>query len=66
MPNVEYRYFGHVCQFWTSAIRVLSPFTGGNPVLATLDAILAEVTDARMIRRMDEQFGVGIYTPESV
>jgi predicted DNA-binding protein with PD1-like motif len=37
---------------------------GGNPVLATLDAVLAEVTDAKMVRRMDPQFEVGIYTPE--
>jgi len=37
---------------------------GGNPVLATLDAVIGEVTDARAIRRMDEEVGLGLYTPE--
>jgi predicted DNA-binding protein with PD1-like motif len=37
---------------------------GANPVLATLDAIIAEVTDAKMIRRMDDEVGMGLYTPE--
>ena len=37
---------------------------GANPVLATLDAMIGEVTDAKMIRRMDEEVGMGLYTPE--
>ena len=39
---------------------------GANPVLATLDALVGEVTEARMIRRMDEEVGMGLYTPEAV
>ncbi len=38
---------------------------GANPVLATLDALIGEVTDAKMIRRMDEEIGMGLYTPEA-
>jgi predicted DNA-binding protein with PD1-like motif len=37
---------------------------GANPVLATLDAVVAEVTDAKMIRRTDDEVGLGLYTPE--
>jgi predicted DNA-binding protein with PD1-like motif len=37
---------------------------GANPVLATLDAVIAEVTDAKMIRRTDDEVGLGLYTPE--
>lgn len=36
---------------------------GGNPVLATLDAFIAEVTDATIIRQMDEEVGMGLVTP---
>jgi predicted DNA-binding protein with PD1-like motif len=39
---------------------------GANPILATLDALVGEVTDARMIRRMDEEVGLGLYTPERI
>ncbi len=38
---------------------------GENPVLATLDAILAEVADVRLVRRMDPDVGMGLFTPES-
>jgi predicted DNA-binding protein with PD1-like motif len=38
---------------------------GANPVLATLDAMIGEVADAKMIRRMDEEVGMGLYTPEA-
>jgi predicted DNA-binding protein with PD1-like motif len=38
---------------------------GANPVLATLDALVGEVTDARMIRRMDDEVGMGLCTPEA-
>jgi len=37
---------------------------GANPVLATLDAVVAEVTGAKMIRRTDDEVGLGLYTPE--
>ncbi|MEE9398904.1 MAG: PPC domain-containing DNA-binding protein [Dehalococcoidales bacterium] len=37
---------------------------GGNPVLATLDAVIAEVTDAKMVRQMDEEVGMGLFTPQ--
>ena len=39
--------------------------TGENPVLATLDGIVAEIADARLIRRMDDQVGFGLCTPEN-
>jgi hypothetical protein len=39
---------------------------GANPVLATLDALVGEVIDAKMTRRMDEEVGMGLYTPEAV
>ncbi len=38
---------------------------GANPVLATLDALIGEVADAKMIRRMDEEVGMDLYTPEA-
>ena len=38
---------------------------GANPVLATLDAVIGEVADAKMIRRMDGEVGMGLYTPEA-
>jgi predicted DNA-binding protein with PD1-like motif len=37
---------------------------GENPVLATLDGLIAEVADVRLIRRMDAEVGLGLYTPE--
>lgn len=37
---------------------------GQNPVLATLDGMIAELTDAKMIRRMDPELGVGVFNPE--
>jgi predicted DNA-binding protein with PD1-like motif len=37
---------------------------GENPVLATLDGLIAEVADVRLIRRMDADVGLGLYTPE--
>ncbi|HSB73165.1 MAG TPA: PPC domain-containing DNA-binding protein [Candidatus Methylomirabilis sp.] len=37
---------------------------GGNPVLATLDAVVAEVAGARLIRRPDPDVGLGLFTPE--
>ena len=37
---------------------------GQNPVLATTDAIIAELTDAKMIRRMDPELGMGAFNPE--
>jgi len=36
---------------------------GGNPVLATLDAVIIE-TDAATIRKMDEDVGMGLGTPQ--
>lgn len=38
---------------------------GQNPILATLDALVGEVADARLIRRMDEEVGLALYTPEA-
>jgi predicted DNA-binding protein with PD1-like motif len=40
--------------------------TGENPVLATLDGLIAEVADVRLIRRMDTEVGLGLYTPEQL
>ncbi len=37
---------------------------GENPVLATLDAVLAEVGGVNLVRRMDESVGLGLFTPE--
>jgi predicted DNA-binding protein with PD1-like motif len=37
---------------------------GANPVLATLDAVVAEVDGVRLIRRMEPEAGLGLYTPE--
>jgi uncharacterized protein len=37
---------------------------GENPVLATLDAVLAEVAGVKLVRRMDEAVGLGLFTPE--
>jgi hypothetical protein len=33
-------------------------------VLATLDAVIAEVTDAEIIRQMDEDVGMPVVTPQ--
>ena len=38
--------------------------TGENPVLATLDGIIAEVADVRLVRRLDAEVGLGLFTPE--
>ncbi len=37
---------------------------GENPVLATLDAVIAEITDAEIIRQMDADVGMGLATPQ--
>ncbi len=37
---------------------------GANPILATLDAMVAEVADVKLIRRMDPEVGLGLFTPE--
>ena len=37
---------------------------GQNPVLATCDAMIAELTDAKMIRRLDPELGMGACNPE--
>ena len=37
---------------------------GENPVLATLEAVIAEITGARLIRRYDEDVGLKLITPE--
>jgi predicted DNA-binding protein with PD1-like motif len=40
--------------------------TGENPVLATLDGIVAEVADLKLVRRMDPEVGLGLFTPEKL
>lgn len=40
--------------------------TGENPVLATLDGIVAEITDVALVRRMDAEVGLGLFTPETL
>lgn len=37
---------------------------GENPVLATLDGIVAEIADVKLVRRMDAEVGLGLFTPE--
>jgi len=37
---------------------------GGNPILATLDAVIGEVADARMMRRPDDETGLNMLSPE--
>ena len=37
---------------------------GENPVLATLEAVIAEITDVRLIRRYDEDVDLKLVTPE--
>lgn len=46
-------YGGHVVQ-------------GKNPILATLDAVIAEVTDARMLLRHDEETNLNLFSPEKL
>ena len=38
---------------------------GGNPVLATLDAVIAEIPDVSMVRGLDDDIGMGVNTPGS-
>ncbi len=38
--------------------------TGANPILATLDGMIAEVADVKLTRRMDPDVGMGLFTPE--
>ena len=38
--------------------------TGANPILATLDAMMAEVAGAKLTRRMEPEVGLGLFTPE--
>ncbi len=38
---------------------------GGNPVLATLDAVVAEIPDVKMVRQMDDDIGMAVNTPGS-
>jgi predicted DNA-binding protein with PD1-like motif len=37
---------------------------GANPILATLDAVIAEVEDVRLIRRMEPEVAMALFTPE--
>ena len=37
---------------------------GQNPVLATCDCIVAELSGAKMIRRVDPELGMGVFNPE--
>jgi predicted DNA-binding protein with PD1-like motif len=37
---------------------------GENPVLATLDGLVAEVAGVNLVRRMDNEVGLGLFTPE--
>lgn len=37
---------------------------GRNPVLATLDGLIAEVADVKLVRRDDPEVGLGLFTPE--
>ena len=37
---------------------------GGNPVLATIDLVLVEVTDAKFLRRLDPVVGLAMFSPE--
>jgi hypothetical protein len=39
---------------------------GGNPILAMLGGVIAEVTGVRLLRRMDEAVGLGLFTPQPV
>jgi len=37
---------------------------GGNPVLATLEAVIAEIEDVELIRQPDPETGRSLYTPQ--
>ena len=37
---------------------------GGNPILATLDAVIGEVSGVRMMRRYDEETDLNLFSPE--
>ena len=37
---------------------------GANPILATLDALIAEVEDVRLIRRTEPEVAMALFTPE--
>lgn len=39
---------------------------GGNPVLGTLNAFIVELADAKIVRQMDEDIGIGLCTPIGV
>jgi predicted DNA-binding protein with PD1-like motif len=39
--------------------------SGANPVLATLDGLVAEVAGPRMVRRTEEAAGLALFTPEA-
>ncbi len=38
---------------------------GANPILATLDGVIAELAGVKLTRRMDPDVGLGLFTPES-
>ncbi len=38
--------------------------TGANAILATLDAMIAEVANVKLIRRMEPEVELGLFTPE--
>ena len=37
---------------------------GENPILATLDAVIGEIADVKLIRRYDEETELGLFSPE--
>ena len=37
---------------------------GGNPVLATIDLVIVEVTEAKFLRRLDPVVGLALFSPE--
>ena len=37
---------------------------GGNPVLATIDLVIVEVTEAKFLRRLDPVVGLAMFSPE--
>ncbi len=37
---------------------------GANPILATLDALIAEMEDVRLIRRTEPEVAMALFTPE--
>lgn len=39
---------------------------GENPILATLDGVVAEVAGVRLVRRQDPEVGMGLFTPEAL